>query len=184
MFRLRGPRPCLPHLLSPQLEYGDRAGEDQWRPARPPDCRRTSPRGDRRGEAQRPPCRRQCRLRPAVAALAAPADLILAEMMEGARILGRLAEAVSRLEVVVRPVAEVAVRVRTDRVADGQTMMEAGTTEDLTLAALAVPEAEGAQEAPEAEGALAVREEEEAPQMRVMTVDEGVAASTPTSRKS
>ena len=175
MFRLQGPRPYLPRLLSLRLEYGDRAGEDQWRPARPPDCRRTSPRGDRRGEAQRPPCRRQCRLRPAVAALAAPADLILAEMLEGARILGRLAEAVSRLEVVVRPVAEVAVRVRTDRVADGQTMMEAGTTEDLTLAA---------QEAPEAEGALAVREEEEAPQMRVMTVDEGVAASTPTSRKS
>ena len=110
-----------------------------------------------------------------MAALAAPADLILAEMMEGARILGRLAEAVSRLEVVVRPVAEVAVRVRTDRVADGQTMMEAGTTEDLTFAA---------QEAPEAEGALAVREEEEAAQLRVMTVEEGVAASTPTSRKS
>ena len=111
-----------------------------------------------------------------VAALAALADLILAEMMEAdARIVGRLAEAVSRLEVVVRPVAEVAVRVRTDRVAGGHTMMEAGTTEDLTLAA---------QEAPEAEGALAVREEEAAPQMRVMTVDEGVAASTPTSRKS
>ena len=86
-----------------------------------------------------------------MAALAAPANLILAEMMEGARILGRLAEAVSRLEVVVRPVAEVVVRVRTDRVADGQTMMEAGTTEDLTLVALV---------APEAEGALAVREEE------------------------
>ena len=107
--------------------------------------------------------------------MAAPADLILADMMEGARILGRPAEAVSRLEAMVRPVAEVAVRVRTDRVADGQTMMEAGTTEDLTLAALGTPEAEGA---------LAVREEEEAPQMRVMTVDEGVAASTPTSRKS
>ena len=116
--------------------------------------------------------------------MAAPADLILAEMMEGARILGRLAEAVSRLEVVVRPVAEVAVQVRTDRVADGQTMMEAGTTEDLTLAALAVPEAEGAQEAPEAEGAPAVREEEEAAQMRVTTADEGVVASTPNSRKS
>ena len=100
------------------------------------------------------------------------ADLILAEMMEGARILGRLAEAVSRLEVVVRPVAEVAVRVRTDRVADGQTMME----QDHALAAVVAR--------PVAEGALAVREEEEAPQMRVMTVDEGVAASTPTSRKS
>ena len=172
MFRLRGPRPYLPRLLSPRLEYGDRAGEDQWRPARPPDRRRTSPRGDRRGEAQRPPCRRQCRLRPAVAALAAPADLILAEMMEGALILGRLAEAVSRLEVVVRPVAEVAVRVRTDRVADGQTMME----QDHALVAVVAR--------PVAEGALAVREEEEAPQMRVMTVDEGVAASTPTSRKS
>ena len=85
--------------------------------------------------------------------MAAPADLILAEIMEAdARIVGRLAEAVSRLEVVVRPVAEVAVRVRTGRVADGHTMMEAGTTEDLTLAAMAVPEAEGAQEAPEAEG--------------------------------
>ena len=87
-----------------------------------------------------------------MAASAALADLILAEMMEAdARIIGRLAEAVSRLEVVVRPVAEVVVRVRTDRVADGQTMMEAGTTEDLTLVALV---------APEAEGALAVREEE------------------------
>ena len=93
-------------------------------------------------------------------------------------------EAATRLEVVVRPVAEVAVPVLTDRAADGQAMMEMGTEEDLALAALAVPEAEGAQEAPEAEGALAVREEEEVPLMRVMTVEEGVAASTPTSRKS
>ena len=66
-----------------------------------------------------------------------------AEMTGGARIVGRLVEAATRLEVVVRPVAEVAVRVRTDRVADGQTMMEAGATEDLTLAAQEASEAEG-----------------------------------------
>ena len=85
----------------------------------------------------RPPCRRQCRLRQAVAALAAPTDLILAEMTEGVRTVGRLADEVSRSEVVVRPVAEVTARV-----------------------------------------------EEETPRTRVMTADEGVAASTPTSLRS
>ena len=103
---------------------------------------------------------------------ASPTEMTSAEMTGGARIVGRLAEAATRLEVVVRPVAEVAVQVRTDRVADGQTMME----QDHALAAEVAR--------PVAEGALAVREEEEAPQMRVMMVDEGVAASTPTSRKS
>ena len=103
--------------------------------------------------------------------------------MVGARIAGRLVEAATRLEVVVRPVAEVAVRVLTDRAADGQTMMEMGTVGGLPLAALAVPEAEGALEAPEAEGALAVWEEA-VPQMGVMMTDEGVAAFTPASRKS
>ena len=103
--------------------------------------------------------------------MAAPTDLTLAEMMGGARIVGRLVEAATRLEVVVRPVAEVAVPVLTDRAADGQAMMETGTEEDLALAALAVPEAEGGQGAPEAEGALAAREEEEVPRLRVMTTD-------------
>ena len=111
------------------------------------------------------------------------ADLTLVETMGGAHIAGRPVEAVSRF-VVVRLTAEVTVRVRTDQVADGHTMMEMGTTEDLPVATLVVPEAEGAQEAPEAEGTLAVMEGEEAPQMIVTTMDEGVAASTPTLRKS
>ena len=61
----------------------------------------------------------------------------MAEMMEAdARIVGRLAEAVSQLED--------GTRVRTDRVADGQMMMEVGlTAKDPTLVAVAVPEAEG-----------------------------------------
>ena len=118
-----------------------------------------------------------------MAALAAPADLTSAEMMVGARIVGRLVEAATRLEVVVRPVAEVAVRVLTDRAADGQTMMEMGTVGGLPLAALAVPEAEGAQEAPEAEGAQEVREEE-VPLMGVTTTGGEEAAFTPTSRRS
>ena len=104
--------------------------------------------------------------------MVAQADLTTVEMMEGARTVGRLVEAATRREVAVRPVAEVAVRVRTDRVADGQTTME----QDHALVAVVAR--------PVAEGALAVREEEEAAQMRVMTVEEGVAASTPTSRKS
>ena len=111
----------------------------------------------------------------------------MAEMMEDARIVGRLVGAATRQEVVsraVRPVAEVAVPVPTDRAADGQMMMGMGTAEDLALAAVAVPEAEGAQGAPEAEGALAAREEEEVPLMRVTTTDGEVAASAPTSRKS
>ena len=83
-----------------------------------------------------------------------------------------------------RLTAEVTVRVLADRVADGQTMMVMDTEEDLNLAALAVPEAEGAQEAPEAEGALAALEEEEIPRMEVMTADEGVDAFTRTSRRS
>ena len=111
----------------------------------------------------------------------------MAEMMEDARIAGRLVGAAIRPEVVsraVRLVAEGAVPVTTDRAADGQIMMEMGTTEDPALAAVAVPEAEGAQGAPEAEGALAAREEEEALLMRVMTMDGEVAASAPTSRRS
>ena len=133
--------------------------------------------------AQRPPCRRQCRLRPAAATLADRADLTLAETMGGARIAGRLVEAVSRL-VTARLTAEVTVRVRTDQVADGHPTMETGITEDLPVATLVVPEAEGAQEALTAEGTLAVMEGEEAPRMIVTTMDEGVAASTPTLRKS
>ena len=94
--------------------------------------------------------------------------------MEGAGIAGRLVAAVSHLAVVVRLVAEVAVRVQTGLEADGRTTME-----DLTLVAPVVP-AEGAQEAPEAEGALVVREEEEeTPLLRVMTTSGGVVVSAP-----
>ena len=74
----------------------------------------------------------------------AQADLTTVEMMEGARIVGRLVEAATRREVAVRPVAEVAVRVLADQAADGQTTAEMGTVEDLPLAALEAPETEGA----------------------------------------
>ena len=116
--------------------------------------------------------------------MVAQADLTTVEMMEGARIAGRLVEAATRREVAVRPVAEVAVRVLADQAADGQTITEMGTVEDLPLAALAVPEAEGAQGAPETEGALADREEEEVPLMGVTTTGGEEAAFTPTSRRS
>ena len=49
-------------------------------------------------------------MRQAAAALATPTDQILAEMMEGVRTVGRLADEVSRSEV-VRPVVEVTARV-------------------------------------------------------------------------
>ena len=114
-------------------------------------------------------------------------EVTLAEMMEADQTAGRLVGAASRPEVVFRavlPVAEVAVPVLMDRAADGHTMVEMGTTEDPVLAAVVVPEAEGAQVAPEAQGDLAAREEEEAPLMRVMTMDGEVAASAPTSRRS
>ena len=107
-------------------------------------------------------------------ALAVPADPTSAVTMEGTGIAGRLVAEASRRVVVVRLVAEVAVRVQTGLEADGRTTME-----DLTLVAPVVP-AEGAQEALEAEVALVVREEDETPLMRVMTTGEGVVASAPT----
>ena len=101
-----------------------------------------------------------------------PGGSDLAEMMEAdARIIGRLAEAVSRLGVVARPVA------------DGQTMTETRTAEDIAPAVVVIAEAEGAQEVPGAEGGRMAREEEIAPRMRVMTVGEEVAAPVPASRK-
>ena len=69
----------------------------------------------------------------------------------------------------------VAAPVPTDRVAEGHTMVEMGMTEDPVLAAVVVLEAQVD---------LAVREEEEAPLMRVTTVDGEVAASKPTSQRS
>ena len=107
--------------------------------------------------------------------MVAQADLTTVEMMEGARIAGRLVEAATRREVAVRPVAEVAVRVLADQAADGQTIAEMGTVEDLPLAAL---------EAPEIEGALVGQEEEEVPLMGVTTTGGEEAAFTPTSRRS
>ena len=98
--------------------------------------------------------------------MVAQADLTTVGMTEGARIAGRLVEAATRREVAVRPVAEVAVRVLADQAADGQTITEMGTVEDLPLAA---------QEAPE---------EEEAPLMGVTTTGGEEAAFTPTSRRS
>ena len=97
--------------------------------------------------------------------MVAQADLTTVEMMEGARIAGRLVEAATRREVAVRPVAEVAVRVLVDQTADGQTITEAGTVEDLPLAALAVPE-------------------EEVPPMGVTMAGGEEAAFTPTSWRS
>ena len=98
--------------------------------------------------------------------MVAQADLTTVEMMEGARIAGRLVEAATRREVAVRPVAEVAVRVLVDQTADGQTITEAGTVEDLPLAALAVPE------------------EEELPLMGATTTGGEEAVFAPTSRRS
>ena len=118
---------------------------------------------------------------------ASPTEMTLAEMMEDARIAGRLVGAAIRPEVASRTVhlvAEGTVPVTTDRAADGQIRMEMGTTEDTALAAVAVPVAEGAQGAPEAEDHLAAREEEEVPLMKVMTMGEEMTASAPTSRKS
>ena len=114
-------------------------------------------------------------------------EVTLAEMMEADQTAGRLVGAASRPEVVFRAVhlvMAVAAPVPTDRVAEGHTMVEMGMTEDPVLAAVVVLEAEGAQVAPEAQVDQAVREEEEAPLMRVMTVDGEVAASTPTSQRS
>ena len=114
-------------------------------------------------------------------------EVTLAEMMEADQTAGRLVEAASRPEAVFRAVhlvVAVAAPVPTDRVAEGHTMVEMGTTEDPVLAAVVVPEAEGAQVAPEAQGDLAAREEEEVPRMRVMTVDGEEVASAPASRRS
>ena len=102
----------------------------------------------------------------------------MAEMMEADQTAGRLVEAASRPEAVFRAVhlvVAVAAPVPTDRVAEGHTMVEMGTTEDPVLAAVVVLEAQVD---------LAVREEEEMPLMRVTTVDGEVVASTPTSQRS
>ena len=123
--------------------------------------------------------------------MAALADLISAEMMAGARTVGRQAEAVSRSEVAARLVAVAAARVLTDRVADGRTMMETGTAEDLALAGLEAPEADGDVEVPVAEGALVALVAQEgdalglwAPQTAVTTVTGGVTVSDQTLRRS
>ena len=105
----------------------------------------------------------------------AQADLTTVEMMEGARIAGRLVEAATRREVAVRPVAEVAARVQADQAADGQTNAEMGTVADLPRVALG---------APETKGALVGREEEEVPLMGVTTTGGEEAAIALTPRRS
>ena len=104
----------------------------------------------------------------------AQAGLAMVEMMEGDRSAGRLAEAATRPEVAVRPVAEVAAQVQADQAADGQTNAEMGTVADLPRVALGAPETKGA----------LVGREEEVPLMGVTTTGGEEAAIALTSRRS
>ena len=115
----------------------------------------------------------RCRLRPAVAALAAPAGPTSAVTMEGAGIAGRLVVEASPSVVVVRLVAEAAVRAQVGLEADVPM-----TTEDLALVAPAAL-AEGVRETLEAEVAPMAQTEEETPLMKVTTTGEGVVAAAP-----
>ena len=91
------------------------------------------------------------------------------EMVTGARTAGGPAEAATFQEVAAPAPVPV------DRAAEGRTVTETGTTEDLPLEA---------QEVPEMEGTPGVREEEVVPLMGVTTTDGEGAATMPTSRRS
>ena len=112
-------------------------------------------------------------MRQAVAVLVVPADQTSTATMEGAGIAGRLVVEASPSVVVVRLVAEAAVRAQVGLEADVQM-----TTEDLALVA-PVALAEGVRETLEAEVAPMARTEEETPLMKVTTTGEGVVAPAP-----
>ena len=96
-------------------------------------------------------------------------DLMTEEMVMGARIAGGPAEAATFQEVAAPA------QIPVDQVAEGRTITEMGTPEDLPLEAQEVPEMEEAQE---------VRGEEVAPLTGVMMTGREGAATMPTSRES